>query len=349
MFDVTTMLSQSSPEELLEACGPEETRGNLCEWSYNLTSSTYVAETMDALSKPLRVIGIILAAYLANRIARYFIRRSVVNIAKDKSRERMSKFKKRTGLSKLETSENTSFRTVQRAETIGTALKGIATFTIVLIAILLIIQTYGVDLGPILAGAGLIGVALGFGAQTMVRDFLAGFFLIIEDWYGVGDVIDAGEASGTVEQVTLRATRLRDVYGVVWHIPNGEIRRAGNKSQQWARALLDIGVALETDIDFAQDIIRQTAEGLANDPEFATEIMDEPEVWGVEEIAADRIIIRVVIKTNPSSQWKIARELRARVKAAFDENSIAFPPVFGTKFAEGTDVVDPNAKGMNQK
>jgi len=316
----------SNLAELQEACGDEATRGTLCEITHNLTNSQYAAEIADAISKPVRVILIIILAYLANRIIRFFIRRSVVNLAKDKSRDRLVKFKKRTGLSKLETSQTPSYRTVQRAETIGTALRGVATFSIITATILLIVATYNIELGPIFAGAGLLGIVIGFGAQTMIRDFLAGIFIIFEDWYGVGDVVDAGQASGTVEQVTLRATRLRDVYGVVWYIPNGEILRAGNMSQQWGRALLDIGVALDTDIDLAQRVIKETADQLSSDPIHATEIIDEPEVLGVEEIGTDRIVIRVIVKTIPSAQWKIARELRARVKSAFDENGIELPP-----------------------
>ncbi|MFN8015539.1 MAG: mechanosensitive ion channel family protein [Acidimicrobiia bacterium] len=323
------MLLLKTPEQLLElqrACGDVGTRGKLCELAYDLTKSQHVAEIADTFSKPVRVLLIILGAYLVNLLVRFFIRRSVKKLAKESSRIFLSNIKRRTGISRLETSEHPTYRTVQRAQTIGMALRGIATFTIIIVSILLILGTYHIKLGPIIAGAGLIGVVVGFGAQSMIKDFLAGIFIIVEDWYGVGDVIDAGEASGTVEQVTLRATRLRDVYGVVWHIPNGVIQRAGNKSQQWGRALLDIGVALDTDIELAQRVIKETSDALASDPNYVTEVLDEPDVLGVEEIGTDRIVIRVILKTTPASQWKIARELRARIKAAFDENQIEFPP-----------------------
>ncbi len=319
-------LNASDAQELQDACGEEDKRSGLCTVVYDATHSQYAADVADTLSKPSRVLLIIVVAYIANRIVRFFIRRSVKNLAKESSRARLRTFKKRTGLARLETSENPTYRTVQRAHTIGSALRGVATFAIVLTATLMILSTYNVKLAPIFAGAGLIGIVVGFGAQSMIKDFLSGIFIIIEDWYGVGDVIDAGEASGTVEQVTLRATRLRDQYGVVWHIPNGVIQRAGNKSQQWGRALLDIGVALDTDIDYAQVVIKETADELAADVNHSTEIIDEPEVLGVEEIGTDRIVIRVIIKTTPASQWKIARELRARIKIAFDERGIELPP-----------------------
>ena len=212
---------------------------------------------------------------------------------------------------------------MQRAETIGSAIKGVGTFMIFSATILLILQTFKVQFAPLFAGAGIFGVVIGFGAQSMIKDFLAGIFILVEDWYGVSDYIDAGLAEGTVEQVTLRSTRLRDVYGVVWYIPNGEIVRAGNKSQQWGRALLDIGVALDTDLDFAQKVIKETADQLAKDR--ATEVLGVPEVLGIEEIAADRILIRVVMKTIPSAQWDIARVLRLRIKSAFDKKGIVLP------------------------
>lgn len=342
-FDVAT--DAANAVELQDACGDQAVRGRLCEVTYELTHSQYLAETADALSKPIRVIAIIILAYVANRIVRFFIRRSINNLAKEKSQERVSKFKRKTGLSKLETTENPTYRTVQRAETMGTALKGVATFAIMTATILSIMGTFHIELGPIFAGAGLIGIVVGFGAQGMIRDFLAGIFIIVEDWYGVGDVIDAGAASGTVEQVTLRATKLRDIYGTVWHIPNGEITRAGNKSQQWGRALLDVAVALDADIDLAQQVIKQTADELASDKDHATEIIDEPEVLGIEEIGADRILIRVVVKTTPSAQWKIARELRARIKRSFNDNGILLPPPIAIgSFRDGSGPVTPTGK-----
>ena len=176
----------------------------------------------------------------------------------------------------------------------------------------MILSELGIDLAPLLAGAGMLGVALGFGAQSVVRDFLSGMFMLLEDQYGVGDVIDAGDASGTVEGVSLRTTRLRDVEGVVWHVPNGEIKRVGNKSQQWSRAVLDVPVAFETDIEHAKRVIKETADAVWRRAPWSTMILGEPEVWGVEELGAQGVVIRLVVKTHPLEQWKVARELRAR-------------------------------------
>jgi small conductance mechanosensitive channel len=150
-------------------------------------------------------------------------------------------------------------------------------------------------------------------------------FMLIEDQYGVGDVIDVGEATGTVESITLRTTRLRAVDGTVWHVPNGEIKRVGNKSQQWARALLDVDVAYGSDVEHAKQVIKEVADGVWRDEEFGTSVLEEPEVWGIEAFGADGIAIRLVVKTQPSEQWRVMRELRARLKDAFDREGIEIP------------------------
>jgi small conductance mechanosensitive channel len=189
----------------------------------------------------------------------------------------------------------------------------------------MILGELGVALGPLIAGAGIAGVALGFGAQSLVKDFISGTFMLIEDQYGVGDIIDAGEASGTVEAVSLRTTRLRDVNGTVWHIPNGNILRIGNMSQQWARALLDVSLATDTDVDHAQDVIKRVADSVWNDPDWHGEILEEPEVWGVERLGPDAIVIRLVVKTKPAEQFTVMRELRRRLLEAFAAEGVELP------------------------
>ena len=182
------------------------------------------------------------------------------------------------------------------------------------------------SLAPLIAGAGVAGVALGFGAQTIVRDFLTGFFMLVEDQYGVGDVVDVGEITGTIEKVTLRTTVLRDVNANVWHVPNGEISRVGNMSQLWSRAVLDIEVAYDTDLRLAQGVIQRVADEVWRDPDFTEgDIIDPPEVWGIESLGADGVAIRLVVKTDPAEQWIVARELRLRIKEAFDAAGIEVP------------------------
>jgi small conductance mechanosensitive channel len=182
-----------------------------------------------------------------------------------------------------------------------------------------------VSIGPLIAGAGIAGIAIGFGAQSLVKDFLSGIFMLVEDQYGVGDIIDAGDASGTVEAVTLRTTRLRDVKGTVWHIPNGSITRVGNMSQQWARALLDIEVAYGTDLDRAQAVIKEVADGLWHDRAWKGKILEEPEVWGVENLGPDAIVLRLVVKTRPAEQFPVMRELRRRLSDSMAASKIEMP------------------------
>ena len=182
------------------------------------------------------------------------------------------------------------------------------------------------DLAPLIAGAGIGGLALGFGAQSIVKDFLSGLFMLIEDQYGVGDIVDVGSALGTVEKVSLRSTTIRDVKGTVWHVPNGAISRVGNFSQLWSRALLDVEVAYDTDLDLARDVIQSVGDSLWADKEWGgDELMERPEIWGVQELGASAVALRLVVKTEPSKQWAVERELRLRLKVAFDEAGIEIP------------------------
>jgi small conductance mechanosensitive channel len=202
-------------------------------------------------------------------------------------------------------------------------LRSLVTATIYAIAGFMILGVIGIDLGPLLAGAGIIGIALGFGSQSLVRDFLSGIFILIEDQFGVGDIVNLdNETSGTIEAVSLRTTRLRAVDGTVWHVPNGEIRRVGNQSQHWSRALIDVEVAYDTDVDHAQDVIAAVAHEIAVEDK---DVLDEPEVWGVEALGANGVAIRLVVKTRPSEQYRVSRELRRRLKAAFDREGIEIP------------------------
>lgn len=213
----------------------------------------------------------------------------------------------------------------QRAETIGSVLKSVSSIAIFGVAFTTVLSELDVNLGPVLASAGVVGVALGFGAQNVVKDYLNGIFMILEDQYGVGDAVDVGEANGIVEAVGLRVTRLRSVDGTVWHVRNGEILRVGNMSQGWSRALIDVSVAYGTDIDRASVTIKRVADEVWRGDVVGEHVLDEPEVWGVEQLAADGILIRLVVKTAPLEQWKVARELRRELKAAFDAEGIEIP------------------------
>ncbi|MCW2748272.1 MAG: mechanosensitive ion channel protein MscS [Nocardioidaceae bacterium] len=223
-----------------------------------------------------------------------------------------------------------SARRGQRARTMGSLLKSIVSGVVVGIVSLMILDQLNVNIAPLLASAGILGVAFGFGAQSLVKDFLAGIFMIMEDQYGVGDVVDLGEASGSVEAVGLRVTRLRDVNGTVWYVRNGEILRVGNQSQNWARTVLDITVGYESDLDVVQGILREVAHELWDDPAYKGVIIEEPEVWGVERFDKDGVVVRVVLKTAPMQQWLVARTMREHIKSRFDKAGIRIPSSFQT-------------------
>jgi moderate conductance mechanosensitive channel len=307
-----------------EACGQEQP-SFICRRALDWTGSEAWAEAADKLlAKPLQILLIVAVAFTVNRLLRRAIRRLTAKIADPDSQERLSSIKRRAPRAIVSTG-SLSLRAASRAETLGHVLRSITSVVIWTIATAMVLGELGVNLGPLIAGAGIAGVAIGFGAQSLVKDFLAGIFMLVEDQYGVGDIIDAGEASGTVEAVSLRTTRLRDVEGTVWHIPNGTIERVGNKSQQWARALLDIHVAYGTDIDEAQAVIKHVADELWRAPGWDGKILDEPEVWGIEQLGPDAIVIRLVVKTLPSEQFGVSRELRRRLSEAFYHADIELP------------------------
>src|SRR3954453_1459409 len=310
----------AATDGLVTACGPAPQASRVCEAVYRLTGNTFVAQSSETLIvTPARILMILAIAYICMRIARRLIKRMVRGLQGLRPHA--------TTLVHLDgaTDPVVSARRAQRASTIGSLLDSVATFVIWVIAILMVLGELNINIGPLIAGAGIVGIAFGFGAQNLVRDFLSGIFMLIEDQYGVGDIIDAGPATGTVENISLRTTRLRDVNGVVWHIPNGQMQRIGKKSQQWSRALIDVDVAYDTDIERASKVIKEVADGLMADEKFAAMVLEEPEVWGVERLGADGVSIRLVVKTTPADQFKVARELRARIKTSFDERGIEIP------------------------
>jgi small conductance mechanosensitive channel len=216
-------------------------------------------------------------------------------------------------------------RAEQRARTLDSLLRYATTIVIATLAALMVLAELGVNIAPLIAGAGVVGVALGFGAQSLVKDFLSGTFMLMEDQYGVGDIIDVGEAVGVVERVTLRITILRDVEGTVWYVPNGEILRVGNKSQLWSRIVLDVEVAYDTDIQAASRVIQHVADEEWRKQTPGATIIEQPELWGVERFDPSAVVIRLAVKTRPGEQWAAGRALRASLKAAFDEAGIVIP------------------------
>jgi small-conductance mechanosensitive channel len=213
-------------------------------------------------------------------------------------------------------------RRKQRVRALGSVLRSAASVTIFSIAGVVILGDLGINLAPLLASAGVVGIAIGFGAQNLVRDYLAGIFMLVEDQYGVGDVITVGDATGTVETVTLRITRMRDVNGIVWHVRNGAIEKVGNESQGWARAVLDFPVPYAADLATIRELLAGAAGSMWNEPVWRTVMLEQPEVWGAQAVKNTVVTMRIVVKTAPLRQWEVEREMRARVKAALDAAGI---------------------------
>ena len=317
-------LAETAPTAAEAPCGSPDEAGAICTGIFDLTGNESLAKAGDLLlARPAKIALILLMAWVASRVAKRGIRRFTRGLGNVRA-DVTSAIDKSPG-TLLRTSPAATERATQRAETVGALLGSVASFIIWTVGVLMVFSELGLDLGPLLAGAGIVGIALGFGAQNLVKDFLSGIFMLIEDQYGVGDVIDAGPASGTVEGVSLRTTRLRDVEGNVWHIPNGTIARVANKSQQWSRALLDVQVSYGTDTEKAVAVIKRVADETWQDQKWEEAIVEEPEVWGVEDLAADGVTIRLVVKTKPLMQWKVQRELRRRIKETFDAEDIEIP------------------------
>tara|TARA_B100000959_G_scaffold226624_1_gene241274 strand:+ start:19156 stop:20295 length:1140 start_codon:yes stop_codon:yes gene_type:complete len=327
----TELLAQAASPGLTDACG--DSPGFICETVWDITGNGAVSEITGWLvERPLKIAIILVGAVFMNRLVKRTIDRLVERLVASRTEEEdeaesdaMVTRLGRRARGKLRRIHEQAERSRQRALTLGAVLRSITGAVVYLMAIMLALGEIGFDLAPLIAGAGIVGLAIGFGAQSLVADFIAGIFIVVEDQYGVGDYVDVGAASGTVERVSLRTTILRDVEGVVWVIPNGEIRRVGNSSQLWARTVLDVDVAYDTDIDLAASVIKNVADEIWHEKQESATILEEPEIWGVQGFGADAISIRLAVKTEPGEQWATGRLLRARLKRAFDEYGIEIP------------------------
>ena len=214
----------------------------------------------------------------------------------------------------------------KRGKTLGTLLRNAGRVVIVAMAILLSLNTF-IDIKPLLAGAGILGLAVSFGAQSLVKDILSGFFMLLEDQFAVGDVVELAGKSGTVERVTIRVVVLRALDGAVHVIPNGEITTVTNKTRGWSRVVLDVGVAYGEDVDRVLEIVRDEAAVFTASSDFRHQLDGDPplEVWGVESLGDSSVVVRLVARTQPGSQWNVARELRRRIKNRFDAEGVEIP------------------------
>ena len=268
--------------------------------------------------KPVSVLLILIVAFVIRLILQFVIRRVVSRV--------VNGAKRLQNRDESRSSPVAAVRIVQRTKALGGVLSSAVTTVIVIVTIVLVIAT----ISPAASGAfslitAALGAGLGFGAQNIVKDVLNGLAMVGEDQLGVGDVVDTGFATGVVEQVGIRITQVRDVNGTLWYVRNGEILRLGNLSQGWARVIIDLAVPYDSDIEAAQNAMLETATAMQQDARWKPVILERPEVWGIESVSAEAIVIRLVVKTRAGSKDDVARELRGRLKAALDALGIKLP------------------------
>lgn len=322
-------------QALADACGADS--GAVCSFIFDITGSSVAARIAEFAARPIKALIILVVAWVVNRMVRRWVdhmvqgwlerRSEAEEEARQKSEEASDRLDdlREAALRRARLLVDQQERSGQRTRTLGAVLRSIASLTIYGIAVMMALAEFDVNLGPLIAGAGIVGVAIGFGSQSLVKDFLSGVFMLLEDQYGVGDVVDVGDTVGVVEEVKLRSTQIRDINGTLWHIPNGSIRRVANMSQDWGRVVLDVEVAYDTDIIAATAVIKSVADGLWEEQMPSATIIEEPTILGVQNFGESSVSIRLMAKTEPAEHWATARELRARLKVALDEAGIDIP------------------------
>ena len=276
--------------------------------------SRFAARTAQfLLERPLVVLLVLVGAVVVARLGSRLARRSIESLVARSSGH---------SLVPDDGGRTSKPRATARARTLAGVAASLVHIVVFTIAALIVLEQIGINLGPFLAGASIVGVALGFGAQSLVRDFLSGFFILAEDQFGVGDVVTVSDVNGTVEEVNLRVTRLRGVDGTVWFVPNGEIRTVGNSAKDWARAIVDVVVPSGTDLNLATAAIGRELADLPKDADWVASVLEPPEVLGVEAAGPDGFTVRVAARTDPAARARVTRELRARITGRLQEEGV---------------------------
>ncbi len=255
------------------------------------------------LTSGLRIILILILAITAFRLSRIFSKRLFLMLPVSRQTEESQK----------------------RADTLGSVVRYVMNFAILIIVLTMILGELGIEIGPILAAAGVLGLAIGFGAQSLVKDVLGGFFILLEDQIRVGDVVQIADKAGLVEKVTLRVTILRDLAGNVHYVPNGEISAVTNMTKEYSRYVFEIGVAYREDVDEVIRVMHGVDEELRNDPDYQDDVLEPLEVLGLDKFGDSAIILKARTTTKPIKQWRVGREFNRRLKKKFDELDIEIP------------------------
>jgi small conductance mechanosensitive channel len=279
-------------------------------------------EALTTYSTTFRIIGVLIGGGITAVVVRILITRVVAGVVTGVKRTH-----KVDDTRELSSSPVAAMRSVQRARTLGSVLNNFATWIIVSVVFILILTELGFSVTALVASAGIIGAALGFGAQSIVKDVLNGLFMVFEDQLGVGDVVDLGMAEGVVERVGIRVTEIRDVSGTLWFVRNGEILRVGNHTQDWSRVILDLPVPYDSNIDEIQNLLLESAQAFAASRDWRRKVMEDPEVWGVQSLSAEAITLRLVIKVRAGEQWAAQRALYRALKETLDQRKVDIPPL----------------------
>lgn len=290
---------------MTSASASSQAPDSLTEVLERISSIDFQAALMRLLPEILQVAFVLVLAFVAYRAIRAVTRRLEREI------DEADPFVKRMR--------------EQRARTIASLLNNVGLVAVVAITTITLLSTFGVRIEALLASVGILGLAVSFGAQSLVKDVIAGAFILIEGQFGIGDVVRLGDISGAVEKITLRTTILRDSHGVVHIVPNGEITRISNMTKAWSRAVLDVSVAYHEDVDRVISVLRDIGAELRRDPAWCAILTEDPVVPGIEAFGDSGIVIRMIATTLPLKQWEVARELRRRIKIRFDQEGITIP------------------------
>ncbi len=284
---------------------------------------------LTAWATPLWILGIIIGAIIVNWLLRVILNHTVMQIVRG-----VKKSQNVDTTSEMQAAPYIHARAVQRTRTLGSVGRAVITWTIAVIAIIAILGQLGVNLGAVLTSAGIVAAGLAFGAQNIVKDVLNGIFMVFEDQLGVGDIVTVGEIVGTVENVGIRVTQVRTMNGTLWFVRNGEILTLGNWSQGWGRALIDLTVDADQDLDRVSDVAIDAAKALLTSARYARKVTGEPEVWGLESVFGDRATLRLAVRTRPEAQWEVQRGLRAELLHKFVEAGVKLSDEY-PKFPKG--------------
>ena len=304
---------------LLDACGLRPTW--FCEAAWNVSHNRLLARSADwFVTRPLAAMVVLLVAWVLNRYLRKIVTAFVTRLTN--SRQLANGAMQRLGVTRPAAATMVDARERSRSTTLAAVSRASVSWFVWTMAVLVVLGLFHLNLAPLLAGAGIAGIALGFGAQALVKDCISGFFMLLEDQCGVGDEVDLGEATGTVESITLRMTSVRDADGTLWNVPNGVIQRVGNRTRSWSQGLVDITIGHEADLDDALTAVAEGIAAAAAVPTLAEVLLEQPTVLGVERFDAAGTVVRIAVRTQPGKQWAAMREVRQAIHRALVQHRV---------------------------